>query len=249
MNQPLKDLLDRLKLPHMAHHHEEVAQQAIRQNLSHVQFLRMLAEKEILGKRERLVHIRIKQARFPITKTLESFHFQFPKKIDKNKILRLFDIDFIRKRDNAIFVGPSGVGKTHLAVALGYKACQEGFRVLFTTAVNMINQLTASLADTSFLECMKRYSQPSVLIIDELGFLPIDKNGADLLFQVVSSRYECGSIALTTNLPFKDWGKIFNQDVPLASAVADRLVHHAEVVKIEGESYRVNSRKKNDSQS
>jgi DNA replication protein DnaC len=116
--------------------------------------------------------------------------------------------------------------------------------VLFTTAVNLINQLTASMVDASFMSAMKRYCRCALLVIDELGFLPIDKNGADLLFQVVSSRYECGSVLLTTNLPFKNWARIFNDDATLASAVADRLVHHAEVVEIHGESYRVKSKQK-----
>ena len=248
MPKDLKGLLLRLKLPYMAKHHQEAAQNAARENLSHLGFLGGLVEQECAGKRERLIRIRLNQARFPVTKTLDGFQFAFPKRINKNQILRLFDLEFIERRENVIFLGPSGTGKTHLAIALGYRACQQGYRVLFTTAVNLIKQLSASMADASFLACMKRYSQPRMLLIDEMGFLPIDKRGADLLFQVVSSRYECGSVVLTTNLPFKDWAKIFNDEPTLASAVADRLVHHAEVVTIEGDSYRVKSRKKQNAQ-
>jgi len=240
----LKDILYRLKLVFMAQHHQEAAQKAARDNLSHLEFLRGLVQQEVAGKRERLIGIRVKQARFPVLKTLEAFQFQFPRKIHKNQILQLFDLDFIDRKENVIFLGPSGTGKTHLALALGYRACQQGHSVLFTTAVHLVNHLTASMADASFLSCIKRYSRPRLLIIDELGFLPIDKHGADMLFQVVSSRYECGATVLTTNLPFKDWAKIFNDEPSLASAIADRLVHHAEVVTIEGDSYRVKSRKK-----
>lgn len=244
MSHDLKDQLIRLKLLSMAQRFETVAQQASKNNLSHIEYLRILIQEEVAGKRERLVNARIRQARFPVIKTLDAFQFQFPKKINKAKILDLFDLGFIKRKENPIFIGPSGCGKTHLAIALGYKACQAGYRVFFTTAVNLINHLTASLSDASFLACMKRFCQPALLIVDELGFLPLDKTGADLLFQVVSSRYECASIAVTTNLPFKDWGKIFNNDITLASAVADRLVHHAEVITIEGDSYRVKSRSK-----
>ena len=244
MNNNLSELLSRLKLPSMAARYQDVARIAAQKNLSHVEYLRMLVEEEVAGKKERMVKTRINQAKFPVIKTLDTFEFQFPKRINKKKIVRLFDLDFIDRKENAILLGPSGCGKTHLALALGYRACQEGYRVFFTTAVNLINHLNASLADASFLRCMKRFTRPDIVLIDELGYLPIDKNGADLLFQVITARYECGSILLTTNLPFKDWARIFNEDASLASAAADRLVHHAEVIKIEGESYRVSSRKK-----
>jgi DNA replication protein DnaC len=244
MKKNLKELLSYLKLPLMAERYEEVAQTAARKNLSHIDYITLLVEEEVAGKKERLVQARIKQAKFPVIKTLDSFQFQFPKKINKNKILRLFDLDFIERKENVLFMGPSGCGKTHLALALGYRSCQSGYRVLFTTAVNLINQLNAALADTSFLRCMKRFTRPELLIIDELGYLPIDKNGADLLFQVITARYECGSIILTTNLPFKDWARIFNDDPSLASAAADRLVHHADIITIEGNSYRLKSREK-----
>ena len=244
MKNDLAELLTRLKLPSMAARYQDVANKAAEKNISHVQYLRILVEEEVAGKKERMVKMRVKQAKFPVIKTLDTFDFSFPKRINKKKTVQLFDLDFIDRKDNAILLGPSGCGKTHLALALGYRACQEGYRVLFTTAVNLINHLNASLADASFLRCMKRFTRPDIILIDELGYLPIDKNGADLLFQVITARYECGSILLTTNLPFKDWARIFNEDASLASAAADRLVHHAEVIKIEGESYRVKSRKR-----
>jgi DNA replication protein DnaC len=244
MTHNLKELLIRLKLPSMAARYDEVSKTASEKNLSYREYLQILAEEEIAGKLERMVSTRIRQAKFPVVKTLDTFNFQFPKRINKKSILRLCDLEFIQRKENAIFLGPSGCGKTHLALALGYSACQTGLRVLFTTAVNLINNLNASFADASFLQCMKRYIRPELVIIDELGYLPIDKKGADLLFQVITARYECGSIVLTTNLPFKDWARIFNDDSSLASAAADRLVHHAEVITIEGESYRVSTRTK-----
>ncbi|OGL46491.1 MAG: hypothetical protein A2161_00165 [Candidatus Schekmanbacteria bacterium RBG_13_48_7] len=168
MKNDLKELLLKLKLPLMYDRYEEVAQIAARKNLSHIEYLHMLLQEEVAGKRERMIQMRIKQARFPLIKTLDSFQFQFPKKINKTNILRLFDLDFIERKENPIFIGPSGCGKTHLAIALGYRACQDGYRVLFTTAINLINHLNASLADASFLQCLKRFTQPDLVVIDEL---------------------------------------------------------------------------------
>ena len=130
-------------------------------------------------------------------------------------------------------------GKSHLALALGYQACMQGIKTRFATAMNLINLLSASLADNSFLKAMKNFTSPRILTIDELGYLPADKQGAELLFQVVSSRYECGSIIITTNRAFRDWGTIFHNDNTLASAAIDRLVHNGTLVQIQGDSYRV----------
>ena len=138
-----------------------------------------------------------------------------------------------------IFLGGVGLGKTHLASALGYAACLQGHLVLFTTAINMINTLSAAQAEHRLKTELKKYIVPSLLVLDEVGYLPIDKQGADLLFQVISARYECGSIVLTTNKAFKQWSSIFNNDSTLTSAVLDRLLHHAEPVMIEGASYRM----------
>ena len=154
-------------------------------------------------------------------------------------IMSLFDLQFVEKKENAILMGPRGTGKTHLSLALTYQACLQGIKTSFTTAMNLINQLSASLADNSLLKAMKSFTSPRLLVIDELGYLPVDKQGAELLFQVISNRYECGSIVVTTNRAFRDWGAILNNDNTLASAMIDRLVHHGVLVQIKGESYRV----------
>ena len=131
------------------------------------------------------------------------------------------------------------MGKTHLSLALGYEACQRGITTRFTTAMDAINELTAAMADGSFLTVLKRYTRPRVLVMDEIGYLPVSREGVELLFQIISNRYETGSIVLTTNRPFKQWGKLFGNDNTLAAAVVDRLVHHAEIVVLEGDSYRM----------
>ncbi|HHE55156.1 MAG TPA: ATP-binding protein, partial [Caldithrix abyssi] len=135
-----------------------------------------------------------------------------------------------------------GVGKTHLASALCYHACLNDYKCLFTTAINLINELNASLSDNSFFKLMKRYTQAHLLVIDELGYLPVDKTGADLLFQIISNRYETGSVIITTNRPFKEWDRIFNNDATLASALIDHLAHHGIIIQIKGESYRIKNR-------
>ena len=151
----------------------------------------------------------------------------------------LFRLQFLEQNANAIFLGTVGLGKTHLATALGYAACLEGYSVLFANTIKVINQLSAAHKRGSLKNELQQYLRPRLLILDELGYLPIDQHGADLLFQVISQRYERGSIVLTTNKPFKQWGSIFNNDGTLASAVLDRLLHHAETVVIEGSSFRM----------
>jgi DNA replication protein DnaC len=185
------------------------------------------------------VQRRLTAARFPVLKTLEQFNWNWPKKINRPQVQNLFRLAFLENHANVIFLGGVGLGKTHLAVALGYAACQQKHAVLFVTAVEVINTLLAAQATHSLPEALRRYRCPRLLILDELGYLPIDKAGADLLFQVFSQRYERASTLITTNQAYKNWLRIFNNDSTMTSAVLDRVLHHAETVPIEGKSYRM----------
>lgn len=222
----------------MAEVYPEVLARAAREGLPPRETLRRLVEEEARARFEKMVERRIKEARIPVHKTLDSFDWKHPKRIHRDQVLALFDLDFVAKKHNVCFVGRSGLGKTHLATALALEACRKGHRVLFTTAVNIVNQLQAAQGDGTFLRRLHSYITPAVLAIDELGFLPIDRHGADLLFQVISGRYERGSVLLTTNRPFKEWASLFH-DATVADAVINRLVHHSEVVVIEGRSFRL----------
>jgi DNA replication protein DnaC len=155
------------------------------------------------------------------------------------QVQNLFALQFIKNKSNVIFLGGVGLGKSHLASALGYAACLKGHSVLFATAIDVINTLTAAQLAGRLKQELKKYTKPELLILDELGYLPIDKTGADLLFQVISLRYEQGALVITSNRAFKDWPEIFNNDATLTSAMLDRLLHHAETIVIEGKSYRM----------
>ena len=236
---PLLDQLDYLKLPFIKAHHSELAAEAGRQSWDHQEYLRRLVDGEFGQRQQRCIERRIKAARFPVVKTLEQFQWSWPKKINRIQVQNLFRLEFIPQKGNVIFLGTVGVGKTHLATALGYAACLEGHSVLFADAIAVVNDLTAAQKIGSLKRAIKKYLRPQTLCLDEVGYLAIDQGGADLLFQVISQRYERGSIVLTTNKPFKQWSSIFNNDSTIASAVLDRLLHHAETVIIEGSSYRM----------
>lgn len=231
--------LDYLKLPFLQKHHAELAQQAAQQHWDHVEYLRRLIEGEYTERRQRVIERRLKAARFPVVKTLEQFRWDWPKKINRLQVQHLFRLEFVAQKANVVLLGNVGLGKTHLALALGYAACQEGCAVRFADAISVINDLSAAQKRGLLKRQLKKYLAPELLLLDELGYLPIDQHGADLLFQVISQRYERGSIVLTTNKPFKQWASIFNNDSTIASAVLDRLLHHAETVVIEGSSYRM----------
>jgi DNA replication protein DnaC len=208
----------------------------------HQDYLDRLLEGECQRREVNGIARRIKEARFPLRKDLTGFNWSWPKKINRVQIQNLFRMAFIEDHTNVVFIGGVGMGKTHLATALGHHACEKGHSVLFTTAVDIVNTLSAAQATQRLRKELRRYTRPELLVVDELGYLPIDKLGADLLFQVFSQRYEHGSTVITTNKTYKHWPDIFNNDATLTSAVLDRVLHHAETVLIEGASYRMKDR-------
>jgi DNA replication protein DnaC len=235
---PLSKLLQRLQLPYIRAHYHELAQTAADQGWGHLEYLQRLIEAEIARREDKSLAQRVRRARFPILKTLDQFQWNWPKKINRPQVQNLFRLNFIEQKANVIFLGTVGLGKTHLSIALGQAACARGHSVLFTTAIDIIHTLSAAAGTGSLKRTMQRYLKPSLLIVDEIGYLPIDKLGADLLFQVISERYERGAILLTTNRAFKSWPEIFNNDSTLTSALLDRLLHHADICLIEGPSFR-----------
>jgi DNA replication protein DnaC len=232
-----QELLD-LKLNHIADNYKEVLDEAARKNTLLLDVLLQLFGGQAAARRDSALARRVRIARLPAMKKLEDYDFTFPKKIAKQKILRLFDCQFIDTFGCAVFIGGTGVGKTHLLTALGYGASEKGISVRFTRVIDMINVLTTAQQNGMLERKLKEYVRPQLLLLDELGYLPIDKRGADLMFQVVASRYETGSIVISTNRVFKEWGQIFDVDNTLATAMIDRLMHHGEAILIQGDSYR-----------
>jgi DNA replication protein DnaC len=234
--------LARLNLPFMRDNLEQFARQAAQGQWSHVDFLTRLIEGEAAHRQDRSLQRRIRQARLPLVKTLEQFDFTWPQEINRPQVQDLFRLAFIRDKANVVFVGGVGLGKTHLAIALAHAACLAGYRVRFAAAVDVLNNLVAAEKAGRFGYELKKYTRPNLLVLDELGYLPIDQRGADILFQIISQRYERGPIVLTTNKVFNQWPSIFNNDSTLAAAILDRLLHHAEVVVINGRSHRMKDR-------
>lgn len=231
--------LSYLKLLFIRENYESIAKQAAQKQWTHIQYLAELIQAQTNVRRDRAIERRIYQARFPQIKTLEQFNWSWPKKINQQQVRNLFRLKWIEDKSNVIFIGGVGLGKTHLATALAYEACLKGYSVLFSTAVEAINNLTAAQAAGRLKQELNKYLKPDLIVCDELGYLPIDKTGADLLFQIISHRYEKGSLIITTNRVFKNWPEIFNNDSTLTSALLDRLLHHTETVVIEGDSYRM----------
>jgi DNA replication protein DnaC len=233
-----RDLAD-LRLLEIARGYREVLDEAARKGSSMLEVLATLVGMEQTVRQQRALERRLRQARLPKQKALTDYDFDFPKRIPKAGIVRLFDCEFIPRHGCAVLIGPTGTGKTHLLTALGYTACERGYSVRFTRAVDMLNHLTAAQINGLLVQALRTYVRPQLLLLDELGYLPIDKRGADLLFQVVAARYESGSIVLTTNRAFREWGTLFDVDNTLATALIDRLMHHGEALVIKGDSYRM----------
>ena len=201
--------LGTLRLPFIKEHCQSLATTAAKKSLTHIDFLTQLIEGEAALHADRAVARRIQAARFPVIKTLDSFRWDWPKKINQLQVRDLFRLQFVHDKANVILLGLVGLGKTHLATALGYAACQHGMSVLFANAIDVINTLNAAQTKGTLKAELRKYTSPSLLVLDEVGYLPIDQRGADLLFQVISARYERGSIVLTTNKAFNQWPAIF----------------------------------------
>ena len=222
---------------------EALLQDAAARELAYADFLEQVLSEEVAAKTSKNVTMRTAMARFPFVKPLETFDFSYQPSIDKKQVLTLASCHFIEHGDNVLVLGPPAVGKSHLAVALGLKAIASGYRVLFSTAANLIAALTKAHAEGRLDEKLKFYTTPRLLIIDEIGYLPIERLGANLFFQLISRRYERGPMILTSNQSFAAWGDVFGDRV-IATAILDRLLHHAVTLNIRGNSYRLKEKLK-----
>ncbi len=241
--------LQRLRLAHSATVLSKLLDGAQREQWGYEEFLQRLVETELFGREQQKLERRIKAARFPMLKTLEEFDFTFQTSIKKQLLLHLAGLDFVREHSNVILVGPPGTGKTHLSVALGLKAAQAGYRVWFVTAVSLVTQLIEAQREERLAQFLRRLRRCEVLIIDEIGYIPFDQHAANLFFQVISARYETGTLILNSNRAFSGWGEIFAGDPIVAAAMIDRLVHHAEILSLKGTSYRLRGKEGVTSQS
>ena len=239
----LGEHLRKLRLLKSGERLEALLQHAAAQELPYAEFLEQVLGEEVAAKASKNIAMRTAMARLPFVKPLETFDFGYQPSIDRKQVQTLASCHFIEHGDNVIVLGPPGVGKTHLAVSLGIKAIENGYRVLFTTAANLIAVLTKAHAEGRLDEKLKVYATPRLLIIDEIGYLPIDRLGANLFFQLISRRYERGPMILTSNQSFSAWGDVFGDRI-IATAILDRLLHHAVTLNIRGNSYRLKDKLK-----
>lgn len=234
--------LKALKLPSMLAHWQRLAEEAQGKHKTHAEYLADLAHLELTDRRERQVARRIKEAQFPALKTLDTFDFSAQPNLDRDELLELIRCEFIERHENVILIGEVGTGKTHLASALGLAACQRGLRVRFITASELCNALLEAKAQDRLSRKLAQFGRFDLVILDELGYVPFDKMGADLLFGFIAKVYEQRSLIVTTNLPFARWGEVF-LDATAAAAVIDRIAHHAAILQTEGVSFRLREAK------
>ena len=246
MTQAPQILLDHrlksLRLPTVLQEYGKLARQCATEGQDHVQFLARLVELEMIDRERRMIERRIKAAKFPAVKSLDSFDFKAIPALNKMQVLELARCEWIDRRENVIALGPSGTGKTHIALGLGLSACQKGLSVGFVTAAALVHELMEARDERRLLRLQKQMVGYKLLIIDELGFVPLSKTGAELLFELISQRYERGSTLITSNLPFDEWTEIFGSE-RLTGALLDRLTHHVNILEMNGDSYRLGQSK------
>ncbi|MCR5330019.1 MAG: IS21-like element helper ATPase IstB [Lachnospiraceae bacterium] len=243
MNDSLKDKLTKLHLPGIIQTTDMRAEQAIKERLDYREFLELLINDELMNRSRNRRDTLVKRSRIPQYKTIEEFNFSWQPTLNKQVIYSLGTCEFIRKKENIAFIGLPGTGKTHLSIALGLKAIDQGYTVLFTTLSEMMEDLYISRADNSFRQKLKKYTTPDLLIIDEFGLKKLSQTNVDDLYEVISKRYEKSSTIITSNKQFDEWGGILYDPV-LATAILDRFVHHCSFIVIEGESYRMKERER-----
>jgi DNA replication protein DnaC len=240
MSEKIDALCAELSLQAVADHYVNLADEAAKKKRSFTDYLEHVLSAEASLRAERRRDVLIRMAAFPTVKTLDQFDFEAAAGVPKARIQELAGLAFIERRENVIFLGPSGTGKSHLATALGVRATERRYKVRFVTAADLVMQLEKARREHRFDQYLKRaILGPSLLILDEIGYLPLKKDQSDMFFQVVAKRYEHGSVILTSNLSFGDWEDTFDGNAALTSAMLDRLLHHAHVIQIRGESYRL----------
>ena len=234
----LEHHLKELKLPTFLKEYDRVASRCAAEGVDHPDYLLRLSELELIDRNHRMVERRIKEARFPTVKSLDTFDFLAIPSLNKALVLELARCEYIDRKDNVIAVGNSGTGKTHVALGLGLAACQRGLSVGFTTAAALVHELIEARDERRLLNLQRKLARLKLLIIDELGFVPLSKTGAELFFEVFSQRYERGSVLATSNLPFDEWTEIFGCE-RLTGALLDRLTHHVNILEMNGDSFRL----------
>ena len=239
----LEHHLKELKLPSFLREYDKMAALCAAEGVDHPQHLLRLAELELIDRHQRMVQHRIRAARFPAVKSLDTFDFPSIPSLNKALVMELARCEYIHRRENVIAVGNSDTGKTHVALGLGLPACQRGMSVSFTTAAALVHELMEARDERRLLNLQRNLSRLGLLIIDELGFVPLSPTGAELLFEVFSQRYERGSILVTTNLPFDEWTEVFGSE-RLTGALLDRLTHHVHILEMNGDSYRLRHSRK-----